>query len=90
MQNRLSEKFTAASEKKKDEQGALVEFYSVPDQKPLWVDANGLTDRGKAVIAEIKDADDYGLRSADYPLPKTDGFNPPPPQQTGLPTPRSR
>jgi murein L,D-transpeptidase YcbB/YkuD len=44
----------------------------VPDQKPLWVDANGLTDRGKAVIAEIKDADEYGLRSADYPLPKTD------------------
>ena len=72
VQNRLSEKFTAASEKKKDEQGALVEFYSVPDQKPLWVDANGLTDRGKAVVAEIKDADDYGLRSADYTLPKTD------------------
>ncbi len=74
VQNRLSEKFTAASEKKKDEQGALVEFYSVPDQKPLWVDANGLTDRGKAVVAEIKDADDYGLRSADYTLPKTDSF----------------
>jgi len=35
VQNRLSEKFTAASEKKKDEQGALVEFYAVPDQKPL-------------------------------------------------------
>ncbi|HMK41854.1 MAG TPA: L,D-transpeptidase family protein [Methyloceanibacter sp.] len=74
VQNRLSEKFTAASEKKKDEQGALVEFYAVPDQKPLWVDANGLTERGKTVIAEIKDADDYGLRSADYTLPKTDSF----------------
>ena len=74
VQNRLSEKFTAASEKKKNEQGALVEFYAVPDQKPLWVDANGLTERGKTVIAEIKDADDYGLRSADYTLPKTDSF----------------
>jgi L,D-transpeptidase YcbB len=74
-QNRLSEKFTATSEKKKVEQGALVEFYSVPDQKPLWVDQNGLTERGKAVIAEIKNADDYGLRSADYALPKTDDFN---------------
>jgi murein L,D-transpeptidase YcbB/YkuD len=74
VQNRLSVKFTAATEKKKDEQGALVEFYSVPDQKPLWVDASGLTERGKAVIAEIKNADDYGLRSADYTLPKTDGF----------------
>jgi L,D-transpeptidase YcbB len=75
VQNRLSEKFTATSEKKKTEQGALVEFYSVPDQKPLWVDQNGLTERGKAVIAEIKNADDYGLRSADYALPKTDGFS---------------
>ena len=72
VQNRLSEKFTATSEKKKTEQGALVEFYSVPDQKPLWVDQNGLTERGKAVIAEIKNADDYGLRSSDYALPKTD------------------
>ena len=75
VQNRLSEKFTATSEKKKAEQGALVEFYSVPDQKPLWVDQNGLTERGKAVIAEIKNADGYGLRSADYVLPKTDGFS---------------
>ena len=75
VQNCLSEKFTATSEKKKTEQGALVEFYSVPDQKPLWVDQNGLTERGKAVIAEIKNADDYGLRSADYALPKTDGFS---------------
>jgi murein L,D-transpeptidase YcbB/YkuD len=75
VQNRLSEKFTATSEKKKTEQGALVEFYSVPDQKPLWVDQNGLTERGKAVIAEIKNADDYGLRSADYALPKTGGFS---------------
>lgn len=75
VQNRLSEKFTATSEKKKVEQGALVEFYSVPDQKQLWVDQNGLTERGKAVIAEIKNADDYGLRSTDYALPKTDGFS---------------
>jgi L,D-transpeptidase YcbB len=75
VQNRLSEKFSATTDKKKTEQGALVEFYSVPDQKPLWVDQNGLTERGKAVIAEIKDADDYGLRSSDYLLPKVDGFN---------------
>jgi murein L,D-transpeptidase YcbB/YkuD len=75
VQNRLSEKFTETSERKKNEQGALVEFYSSPEQEPLWVDINGLTERGKAVIAEIKDADDYGLRSADYPLPKPDGFN---------------
>ena len=80
VQNRLSAKFTATSEHKKDEQGALVEFYSVADQKPLWVDTNGFTARGKAVMAEIASADDYGLRSADYTLPKQDGFNASDPQ----------
>ncbi len=75
VQNRLSEKFTTTTDKKKSEQGALVEFYSVPDRTPLWVDQNGLTERGKAVIAEIKNADDYGLRASDYALPNPDGFN---------------
>ena len=75
VQNRLSAKFTATSDRKKDEQGALVEFYSVADQKPLWVDANGFTARGKGVMAEIAAADDYGLRSSDYVLPKQDGFS---------------
>jgi len=75
VQNRRSAKFTATSDRKKDEQGALVEFYSVADQKPLWVDANGFTARGKGVMAEIAAADDYGLRSSDYVLPKQDGFS---------------
>jgi murein L,D-transpeptidase YcbB/YkuD len=75
IQQRLSAKFTRASEAQKSQQGALVEYYSVPDQKLLWVDENGLTDRGKAVMEEIARADDYGLRAADYELPKSDGFH---------------
>ncbi|HEV7464168.1 MAG TPA: L,D-transpeptidase family protein [Methyloceanibacter sp.] len=75
VQNRLSAKFTSTTEAKKSEQGALVEYYSVPDQHLLWVDENGLTERGKAVMAEIGAADDYGLRASDYALPKADGFN---------------
>jgi murein L,D-transpeptidase YcbB/YkuD len=75
VQNQLSAKFTSASEARKAEQGALVEFYSAPDGKLLWVDQNGLTDRGNAVVAEIAKADDYGLRSADYSLPKLDAFD---------------
>ena len=80
VQNRLSAKFTATSDRKKDEQGALVEFYSVADQKPLWVDAKGFTARGKGVMAEIAAADDYGLRSSDYVLPKQDDFSASDPQ----------
>jgi len=75
VQNSLAESFTATSEQKKDEKGALVEYYSAPNQKLLWVDASGLTDRGKAAIAEIQKADDYGLRASDYALPDMTGFN---------------
>jgi len=70
VQNRLSPKSTA----RKAEQGALVEYYSVPDQALLWVDENGLTERAKAVMAEIGKAEDYGLRASDYALPNADGF----------------
>jgi len=75
VQNRLSGKFTATTEHKKDEQGALVEYYSAADQRLLWVDENGLTERGKVVMAEIAKAEDYGLRASDYALPDPDGFN---------------
>ncbi len=75
VQTRLSAKFTATTDAKKSEQGALVEYYAVPDQRLLWVDENGLTERGKAVMAEIEKADEYGLRASDYALPSADGFN---------------
>jgi murein L,D-transpeptidase YcbB/YkuD len=75
VQDRLSAKFTATTEAKKSEQGALVEYYAVPDQRLLWIDANGVNERGKAVIAEIKNADDFGLRASDYALPNPNEFN---------------
>ena len=74
VQANLSAKFTAATQAKKAGQGALVEYYAVPDQPTLWVDERGLTERGKAVIAEIAQADDYGLRAADYSLPNPSEF----------------
>jgi len=66
IQGRLSPKSTA----RKAEQAALVEYYSIPDQRLLWVDENGLTGRAEAVMAEIGKADEYGLRASDYALPK--------------------
>ena len=69
VQANLSAKFTTTTQAKKTEQGALVEYYAVPDQRLLWVDERGLTERGKAVMAEIEQADEYGLRAADYQLP---------------------
>ena len=75
IQTKLSAKFTATTERKKDEQGALVEYYAVPGQRLLWIDETGVNARGKAVIAEIRNADDYGLRASDYELPNPDTFN---------------
>ena len=75
VQTRLSAKFTTTTDTRKSEQGALVEFYSVPEQRLLWVDGKGITERGKAVMEEIAKADDYGLRSSDYLLPKPDMFD---------------
>jgi murein L,D-transpeptidase YcbB/YkuD len=75
IQQRLAAKFTTTTKAKKGEQGALVEFYAAPEQRLLWVDENGVTARGKAVIDEIAKADDYGLRAADYALPTPDSFD---------------
>ena len=41
IQERLSAKFTSTSEWRTTAQGALVEYYSAPENKLLWVDANG-------------------------------------------------
>ena len=72
IQEQLSAKFTNASEARKTEQGALVEYYSVAENRLLWVDEHGLNDRAKSVIEEIGKADEYGLRPSDYKLPKVD------------------
>ena len=74
IQNRLSEK-SGRSAEARGGQEALVEYYSAPEARLLWVDENGLTDRAKSVMEEIAKADTYGLRSSDYDLPKRDGFD---------------
>ncbi len=60
---------------RKAQKEALIEYYLVPDQRMLWVDENGLTERAELVIAEIGKSDDYGLNASDYTLPDAAGFN---------------
>ena len=71
----IQDRLAATSGSSVEEQIALAEFYSEPGRPLLWVDETGLTPRGKAVIAEVAKADDYGLRAADYKLPDTSGLN---------------
>ena len=71
VQGKLSPKSPTA---RKTDQAALVEYYAVPDQPLLWVDENGVNERAKLAMAEIRKADDYGLRASDYALPKAEEF----------------
>jgi L,D-transpeptidase YcbB len=52
----------------KDERSALAGYYANAAQ-PLWVDKAGLTPRAKILIVELKRADDWGLRAADFEVP---------------------
>ncbi|AGK58129.1 ErfK/YbiS/YcfS/YnhG family protein [Hyphomicrobium denitrificans 1NES1] len=57
---------------------AVIAFYSGRDCRPLWVDERGTTRAADLAIAEMRRADEWGMRSADFPFaalnqPKTDG-----------------
>lgn len=75
VQTQLSEGSPLVAKLKGAEKEALTAYYGDPSRPLLWVDARGLTMRGKAVIAEIERAGDYGLDAADYALPDLDGFD---------------
>ena len=59
----------------RDERSALASYYASATQ-PLWVGLKGLTPRAKALIAELKRADDWGLRAADFDVPQTAAAKP--------------
>jgi murein L,D-transpeptidase YcbB/YkuD len=75
IQNRLSDKFVRTRDAG-EEQKALVDYYSGPEARLLWVDENGLSLRGRSALEEIERADDFGLRSSDYALPNPGEFSP--------------
>jgi L,D-transpeptidase YcbB len=74
VQGLLSAK-SADTNTRRIQKDALLDYYSIPDQSLLWVDEKGLTERAKMVMAEIGNADDYGLRASDYKLPETGSFS---------------
>ena len=48
---------------------ALVAYYAESDGQPVWTGRQGLNARADAVIAELRRADDYGLRASSFDLP---------------------
>ena len=53
----------------KDDAEALTEFYGEHGGPPLWLDTNGLTKAGKALVAEIRKGPDWGFEADDFLLP---------------------
>src|SRR5262245_40935778 len=49
---------------------AATAFYNAHGGPLLWVTEGGISERGNAVIAEIRKADDWGLRARDFALPQ--------------------
>lgn len=61
-----------------EDRQAIVDFYSRRDCRPLWVDERGTTRAAELAIAEMRRADDWGMKSADFPFvaldqPRNDG-----------------
>ena len=66
---RLAALAPASTDEDKAEQAAVSEFYAARGWAPLWATAGGLTDNAKRALAEVQEADDWGLSKRDFPTP---------------------
>ena len=70
MQERLAaNSATKLNETEREDRAALAAFYDGRSLEPLWLTKTGLNEKGPAVVAEIKRADDWGLVAKDFDLP---------------------
>ena len=58
-----------------DDRAAMTTFYEERRGSLLWVTVTGLSDKGRAVISEVRKADDWGLRSGDFSVPQLPAEN---------------
>ncbi|CAN1722566.1 L,D-transpeptidase YcbB [Hyphomicrobium sp. 1Nfss2.1] len=54
-----------------EEAAALASYYGEVTGTPLWASTSGLTEKGKAVVAEIGRADSWGLPASAFDVPST-------------------
>jgi murein L,D-transpeptidase YcbB/YkuD len=60
---------TVAKGSNADDVAALAAFYEELEGPAVWASTSGLTPKAKAVAAEVKKADDWGLPASDFDLP---------------------
>lgn len=69
LRSKLTRLPSGLAEKELADQTALADFYATRDGAGLWMTDTGLTAKARALIAEIKNADAYGLDAKDFRLP---------------------
>jgi murein L,D-transpeptidase YcbB/YkuD len=58
-----------ADEDERDDRRALAEIYAARRGAPIWFSKGIANDKAKQLVAEIRRADDWGLRASDFSLP---------------------
>lgn len=72
VRDRLAAPQKGMGEGDKSDRDALAQFYIARSNQPLWVSEAGLNDKAKAIIDELRRADDWGLEATDFDLPQVD------------------
>lgn len=70
LRTRLSNISQELDEKEREDDEALAAFYSARNDAPLWVTEDGLTEKARKLIAELGNADSYGLDAKDFEVPE--------------------
>ena len=53
----------------------MTTFYEERRGPLVWVTETGLSDKGRAVIGEVRKADDWGLHNSDFYVPQLPAGN---------------
>ncbi|MGW8205725.1 MAG: L,D-transpeptidase family protein [Hyphomicrobiaceae bacterium] len=72
VRDRLAAPAKGMTDGDRSDRDALAQFYVARANQPIWVDKAGLTAKAKAIIDEIRRADDWGLEAADFDVPVSD------------------
>jgi murein L,D-transpeptidase YcbB/YkuD len=66
-----------ASAGERDDYAGLAAFYAEGNGQPVWTSTSGFTPRAELAMAEIRKADDWGLKASDFIVPSApDAANP--------------
>lgn len=72
----LTERQKPGLSARQEEIVAIASFYSAETTEPIWTGEDGFADRAKKVTEVIRQADDWGLKAANFDLPNLAASSP--------------